>query len=110
MALHIRTADTFWSRLKGLMLKPTMGSEEGLLITRCDSIHTCFMRFAIDVVYLDRTATVVRLASKLKPWRFHLGGRTAVHTLELSAGAIERLGIRVGDSLASVLPGKGWGD
>ncbi|WP_396269300.1 DUF192 domain-containing protein, partial [Ideonella sp.] len=78
--------------------------DEGLLITRCDSIHTCFMRFAIDVVYLDRTANVVRLAPGLKPWRFHLGGRAAVHTLELSAGSIHRLGIKVGDSLAALLP------
>jgi uncharacterized membrane protein (UPF0127 family) len=104
MALHIHCADTFWSRFKGLMFQPSLGPDEGLLITRCDSIHTCFMRFTIDVVYLDRAAHVVRLAPMLKPWRFHLGGRAAVHTLELSAGSIRRLGIQVGDSLAHLVP------
>lgn len=86
------------------MFKPSLAPDEGLLITRCDSIHTCFMRFAIDVVYLDHAAQVVRLAPALKPWRFHLGGRSAVHTLELSAGTIHRLGIKVGDSLSALLP------
>ena len=104
MTLQIQCADSFWARFRGLMLKPSISQDEGLLITRCDSIHTCFMRFAIDVVYLDRAANVVRLAPLLKPWRFHLGGRAAVHTLELSAGSIQRLGIKVGDSFAAVLP------
>lgn len=109
MALQIQLADTFWQRFKGLMFKSSMGVDEGLLITRCDSIHTCFMRFAIDVVYLDRAATVVRLAPSLKPWRLHLGGRAAVHTLELSAGTVARLGIKIGDSLAGILPSTALG-
>jgi len=97
--LRIALADGFWSRLRGLMLAPPLAPSAGLLLTRCASVHCAFMRQAIDVVYLDADGVVLACVPRLRPWRAsaHRGAR---HTLELAAGAIDRLGIRPGDRLA----------
>jgi len=97
--LEIALADGFWSRLRGLMLAPPLAPSAGLLLTRCASVHCAFMRQAIDVVYLDTDGVVLACVPRLRPWRAsaHRGAR---HTLELAAGAIDRLGIRPGDRLA----------
>jgi uncharacterized membrane protein (UPF0127 family) len=97
--LEIALADGFWSRLRGLMLAPPLAPSGGLLLTRCASVHCAFMRQAIDVVYLDANGIVLACVPRLRPWRAsaHRGAR---HTLELAAGAIDRLDIRPGDRLA----------
>jgi Flp pilus assembly protein TadG len=78
-----------------------------MLITRCTSVHSAFMRYPIDVVYLDRNGVVVRCVPHLKPWRAShsaLGtipfGRGAAHVLELAAGAISEFGIAPGARLS----------
>jgi len=81
----------------GLMGRRGLPADGALLITPCSSVQTCFMRFAIDVVFLDRDGGVVRVVPGLKPYRAALGGRGARSALELPAGAAERCGIAVGD-------------
>ena len=71
----------------------------GMLIRPTWSVHTAFMRFAIDVVFLDADLTVVKIANSLRPWRTAFR-RRAHQALELPAGECERLGIGVGDRLA----------
>ena len=92
-------AATFKTRLRGLLGRRGLAPGEGLLIRPTNSIHTFFMRFAIDVVFLDRSGVVVKLVSNLRPWRvaFAPRGRAA---LELRAGEAEARGIRLGDRLA----------
>ena len=92
-------AATFRTRLRGLLGRRGLGPGEGLLIRPTNSIHTFFMRFAIDVVFLDRGGVVVKLVSNLRPWRvaFATRGRDA---LELGAGEAAARGIRLGDRLA----------
>ena len=68
-ALTLRVARTFLARFRGLMLSAPLGPAEGMLITRCTSVHSAFMRYPIDVVYLDRDGIVVRCVPHLKPWR-----------------------------------------
>src|SRR5262245_21413650 len=101
--LLLRVADGFATRFSGLMFKPSMPAREGLLITRCTSVHTAFMRFAIDVVYLDACGSVTLCVSQLGPWRFSLAGMHARprtrHTLELPAGSVGHWGIEPGDRL-----------
>jgi len=77
------------------------GLPEGgaLLITPCSSVQTFFMRFAIDVVFLDRDGQVVKVVSELEPYRVAFGGRGARAALELAAGAAAACGIAVGDRL-----------
>ncbi len=82
----VQVADRFWSRFRGLMLRKSLPDGEGLLLKGCGSIHCCFMRFAIDAVYLDRELNVIGWET-VRPW--HLGGRypKASSVLELAAGA-----------------------
>jgi uncharacterized membrane protein (UPF0127 family) len=70
-----------------------------MLIRPTWSVHTAFMRFAIDVVFLDEELTVLKVARRLRPWRAVARWR-AHSALELPAGECERLGIDVGDRLA----------
>jgi uncharacterized membrane protein (UPF0127 family) len=100
--LRVRLAATFLTRLRGLLRRPPLQNAphaEGLLITRCPSVHTLFMRYPIDVAYLDHKGMVTRCVADLAPWRFSLGGRHAAHALELPAGAIRQLGIQPGHHL-----------
>ena len=100
-----KLASSFWQRLRGLMFRKTIGVEEGLIFYQAGSIHTCFMRFAIDVVFADRDLKVVKLYSELKPWR--LAGALLSHmTLELPAGKIAAAGVAVGDILELKAEGK----
>jgi hypothetical protein len=91
-------ADTPLARLKGLLGKSQLGSGEGVLIYPTSAVHTWFMRFPIDAVFLDRDLRVLRVATELKPWRA-AAGRRAKAVLELAAGECRRRGIEAGTTL-----------
>jgi uncharacterized membrane protein (UPF0127 family) len=100
--LALRTANSLPTRFRGLMLNSPLGPTEGMLITRCPSVHTAFMRYPIDVVYLDRFGVVTGCVPRLRPWRAshsRICGPWAAHTLELASGAISAFGIVPGDIL-----------
>ena len=61
-------ADTFLTRFAGLMFRKPLPPATGLFLAPCNSVHMCFMRFAIDVVYLDKDYKIVKVVKKLKPW------------------------------------------
>ena len=90
-------ADTWQMRTKGLIGRTKLNPGEGLLIKNCKAIHTWFMRFAIDVLFLDKNYCVVKTVSQLKPFRLAFGGRSAHHVLELPSNAINSTQIRIGD-------------
>lgn len=92
-------ADTAWTRLRGLIGRGALAPGEGLLLCPSASVHTCFMRFPIDIVYLDGRLEVLDVAPAVSPWRVS-GRRGARAVLELAAGETERIGIRRGDRLA----------
>ncbi len=104
--IRMRTARRFWERFRGLMLAPELPFDGGLLLTRCTSVHTMFMRFSIDLVYLDSQGVVTRCVPRVKPWRGSVAGPgPARHVLELAPGAIARFGIAPGDRLRHPLLG-----
>lgn len=102
-ALTLRVAEGFVSRLRGLMFTRALPPDTGLLIRACASVHTCFMRYAIDVVYLDRDHCVTGCVERLRPWRASVGKRgdraRPCHVLELPAGSIAGWCIAPGDRL-----------
>lgn len=98
-ALRLRVADTFISRFFGLMLRAPLASDEGLLITGCRCIHTAWMRYAIDLAYLDRSGTVLHCVPHLKPWRASFGPRRSVHVLELPAGGLATHHLQAGQRI-----------
>ena len=98
-------ADTPLRRLRGLLGRDELPAGEGLLLEPAPSIHSAFMRFDFDAVFLDRDLQVVHLAARIPPWRTR-SARRARSVLELAAGEIERRGVQVGDLLVieSALP------
>ena len=95
-----RVADSFASRLRGLLGRRGLEAGEGLLIPRTSSVHTHFMRFAIDVVFVDAQGRVAKVVRDLRPWRF-AGARGAEDVLELPAGHCDRVGLREGAVLVA---------
>lgn len=72
--LKIEVADNFFKRSKGLIGRCGLAADEGLLIPKCNAIHTFFMRFAIDATFLDSHDNVVKVVRNIKPWRFFIWG------------------------------------
>lgn len=99
VATSIEVADGFYSRLMGLMFKPKLGENRGLWFHRCNSIHTCFMRFAIDVIYVDKNLKVKRTYENLKPWRMTRFVSGADSVFELAAGTLKKHEVKIGDQL-----------
>lgn len=97
-----RLARTWWTRTRGLIGHPSLAEDEGLLIERCDGVHMMFMRYPIDVIFLDRDGVVVGMRENLRPWRMTRLYRGAKQALELSAGAIARAGVELGHRLHAV--------
>jgi uncharacterized membrane protein (UPF0127 family) len=91
-------ADRPLSRLRGLLGRAGLADGEGLLLRPTGAIHTWFMRFPIDAVFLDRDLVVVGVVDDLKPWRA-AGRRRSRSVLELASGESARRQIRPGDRL-----------
>jgi hypothetical protein len=85
-ASRVLNADTFSSRLLGLIPRRTMQPEEGLLLDPCAMIHTYFISFPIDAVFLDAGLKIVKIIPSLKPWRFSPWVYGAKSVLELAPG------------------------
>src|SRR5262249_40013805 len=84
---RLRVADRFLSRLIGLQFKRLLVPDEGLLLAPCSSVHTCFVRCALDIVMLDRRGAVVDVRRGVVPWRLVLAPRETFAILELAAGS-----------------------
>jgi uncharacterized membrane protein (UPF0127 family) len=91
-------ADTFLTRLRGLLGRPALREGEGMLIRPANSIHTWFMRSVIDAVFLDRDLVVLDVAADVKPWRL-AARRGSRSVLEVAAGESARRGIERGARL-----------
>jgi uncharacterized protein len=91
-------ADSPVSRLRGLLGRSELRPGEGLLLRPASAIHTCFMRFPIDAVFLDEELRVLGISDELRPWRA-ASRRGARAVLELPAGESARRGLEAGDTL-----------
>lgn len=98
LGCSIELADTSAKRRTGLLSKSELAAGEGIWITPCEAVHCFFMKFAIDVLFLDRKRIVRKAVAELRPWRVS-GCLVAHSTLELPSGAIRSTGTRVGDQL-----------
>lgn len=98
LAEQVELATTFWARLKGLMFRTSLSQSNALLLDPCPQIHTCFMRFNIDVVFIDRKDCVVAVLENLKPWRMSNFYAKSRRTLELPSGTLQGR-VKVGDQL-----------
>jgi uncharacterized membrane protein (UPF0127 family) len=96
LCARCQVADTLAARLRGLLGRRALGAGEGLLLAPAASVHTFFMRFAVDVVFLDGDGHVVGVEERVGPGRV-VARRGARAILELPAGTWLRAGARVGD-------------
>lgn len=97
----IVVADQLIDRLKGLMFSQELPDCDGLLIRPCNSIHTFFMLYGIDVLFLDKNFKVIHVKYNLRPWRMTWPYFKAEQVLEMKEGTLKK-GIRVGDQLEAV--------
>lgn len=98
LANRLEVADSGPKRNKGLLGRDVLAPGEGLWIVPCESVHTFFMRFPIDLIYLDRKNKIKKLRSAVGPWR--LSACLSAHSiLELPAGTILSTQTRRGDTL-----------
>ena len=97
---RIQVADSPLTRLIGLMGRNFLEPGTGLLLRPCSSVHTCWMRTSIDVLYLNSHLRVIAIDIALKPWRVGSVRLRTRMALELPAGTVARLCIALGDQLA----------
>src|SRR3954451_3819300 len=93
---QIQMADSFFTRLKGLMFRKEPIKDEGLWIVPCNAVHMFFMKFPLDIVLLNEQNEVVEVHHSLKPWKMTKPIKDAYSTLELPEGSAEKLGIKIG--------------
>lgn len=93
-------ANTFWLRLRGLLGAAPLESGEGLILVGEKSIHTLFMGFAIDVIYVDKSYTIIRADVNMVPYRLGPFISRSAYILEMPVGTIERTRSVVGDQLS----------
>jgi uncharacterized membrane protein (UPF0127 family) len=96
IADRVGVAATHSTRAVGLLARDGLDPGEALWIVPSRGVHTCWMRFAIDVIALDERGVVVDQVADLKPWRIRLPRRGTTGVLELPAGTVERSGTAVG--------------
>ena len=96
---NVQIAQSVFQRMRGLLGKDTLAAGESLWIKRCNSIHTFFMRFPIDVIFLDKNNEVIATKTNLKPHRLTRLYPRAVSVLELPAGIIGATATVVGDKI-----------
>jgi uncharacterized membrane protein (UPF0127 family) len=95
----IGSADNFVSRFFGLMRKKNLNEQEGLLINPCNSIHMMFMKFPLDIIFLDKQSKIVHLIEGLKPWRVSPVILKSQSVIELPEGTISKSESRLDDVL-----------
>jgi hypothetical protein len=104
LANRVELVDTFWRRFRGLMLRRNFRRGQALLfkLSRPSryGVHMFFVRFPIDLLYLNSNFSVIEMHLTLRPWRVHMPKVEASHVVELPAGTISRTDVRIGHKLA----------
>ena len=98
LSQQAQVADSFFKRFWGLMFKKHIDKDEALIFYRAQSIHTFFMRFPIDVIFLDKNMRVIKIYQGLKPFRFAASLKSAI-TIELPPYKTFQIPTEVGDIL-----------
>ena len=96
--ITIFSTENVFERTAGLLKFPPLNLNQGLLINKCNSIHTFGMKYSLDIVYLSRHLKVIKVVENIKPTRMSLCFG-AKHTLEMLTGEVNRLGIKKGMTL-----------
>lgn len=99
---NIQKADTFFKRFAGLLGRKELPAQTGLLITPCKQVHSLFMRFLFDAIFLTEDYCVAHLVPSMKPFKLSPLVRDAAHVLEVPEGTIQAADIKINDRLLVV--------
>lgn len=99
---NLEVADSYFKRLKGLMFTKKLLEREALKLIPCNQIHTFFMNYSIDVLYLDSDNNVIFFEENLKPGRIGMRVKDALSVIELPEGKIKKSNINIGDSFTII--------
>ncbi|MDD2752601.1 MAG: DUF192 domain-containing protein [Candidatus Omnitrophica bacterium] len=99
LAEDVSLADTSLKRLTGLLGKKELSSGKALIIRPCNSVHTFFMRFSIDVIFIDKHSQIIKAISDLRPFRLTRPYFHATSVIELPVGVIKSTSSLPGDIL-----------
>lgn len=99
LAQEVRVAQGLWDKAKGLLGQSSLAPDAGLYIVPCQSIHSFFMRFPFDAVFVDKRWCVLHVIEAMPPWRISPFVWRARGVLELPAGTIGASGTQQGDIL-----------
>ena len=99
VASRVQLADSWWSRLRGLLGRGPLREGEGLMLVPCRGLHMIGMRYAIDVAFVDRRGGVLAVYHRLAPGARSRWHSRAVAALEVPAGTFETTGTQMGDAL-----------
>jgi uncharacterized membrane protein (UPF0127 family) len=94
---HVRVARSLIDRTRGLIGFPA--DRLAIFIPNCGSIHTCFVKASIDVVFVDGDNRIVAIEANVRPWRVRIGPRATKSVLELPAGGAARAGLALGETI-----------
>ena len=91
-------ADGAIERMRGLLGREQLQPEQGFWIAPCNSVHTFFMTYSLDILFLNKQGILLKIVSDLSPWRA-TGMMNAWATIEVAAGRAANLGVHIGDKL-----------
>ncbi|MFC1567122.1 DUF192 domain-containing protein [bacterium] len=96
---NMQEANTIFKKIKGLLGRKSIGEDECLLIPGAKQIHCFFMRFPIDIVFLDKNKKIIKIYKNFKPYRMTSFIFFAKHVLEFKVGFCESKNTKLGDAL-----------
>lgn len=96
---RVYLAKSPWLRLRGLLGRKPLQAGEALLLSPCNSVHTLWMSYSIDLIYLDPESRVIKVVHRLSPWRMS-ACKAATSVLELAGGHASEINIKQGDQLS----------
>lgn len=99
IAEDVKIAKNFFTRSIGLLSRKSILDNEALIIKPCCSVHTFFMKFAIDVLFVNKRNEVIALYENVKPWRILPIHWNSLYVVELASGNISNNGIFKGDAI-----------
>jgi uncharacterized membrane protein (UPF0127 family) len=102
VAGEVELATSFTRRLLGLMFRQSLAQGRGLVLTPCSSVHMLFMRFPLDVAFVDNEGVVLHVLHSLRPWRASRFVRKARAAIELPEGTLAAAGVTIGTRLRLV--------
>lgn len=102
IASKVIKADNFFNRLFGLTVRRKLRAKEGFYIENCSSIHTFWMRYSLDVIFLDKNNRIIAIYNNIRPFRVTRFIRNSFSVLELKSGTIDKTTLSVGDLIRFV--------